>query len=67
MARARVAGAVGVALVGLAAAAPASADPGHTSCRGFGQEHAGFARELGGLGQFFREAAPLRDENVAEH
>ena len=65
--RARIAIAVGVAVVGLAAAMPASAHPGHASCKGFGQEHAQFARDLGGLGQFFRDAAPLKNLNIAEH
>jgi hypothetical protein len=62
---------VGVALVlavaAFATAAPATAHPGHTSCRDYGLEHAFFARELGGLGQFFREASPLNDEVALEH
>jgi hypothetical protein len=65
---ARLAAALAVSVVALAAApSPAAAHPGHASCRGFGQEHAMFARELGGLGQFFREIAPLKDLNAAEH
>ena len=45
----------------------AAGHPGHVSCKGFGEEHAYFARTLGGLGQFFRTAAPLDDETAFEH
>ena len=65
--RARIAIAGAVAVGALASAGPVSANPGQASCRGFGLEHAFFARELGGLGQFFREAAPVNDEVAAEH
>lgn len=63
----RTAIAAGAILVTLAAVPQAVAHHGHASCRGFGQEHAFFARELGGLGKFFREAAPLADETAIEH
>lgn len=65
--RTRTAIAAGVILAALAASPLAVAHPSDGSCRAFGQEHAFFARELGGLGQFFREAAPLADETALEH
>ena len=57
----------GTALAAVAGGPQAGADPGHASCKGFGQEHAFFARELGGLGPFFREVTPLADETAVEH
>ena len=59
--------AAGAILLTLAASPQAAAHPGQGSCRAFGQEHAFFARELGGLGRFFRDAAPLADETALEH